>query len=292
MTISDEEMMKLELKKVKKQYDSLIALNSVDLCFDRGIIGVLGPNGAGKSTMIKIICQIIEQNQGEVWFMGERIKKDFKSKFGLMPQQQDLYPHFTVKEFMFYMCALKGITSKEAKKEVNEKLSKVGLIEKRYAKISELSGGMKQRLLIAQTLLGNPPILIFDEPTAGLDPKQRIEIRNMFSELAANHIVIITTHVVQDVESIASKIIMIKEGEIIQQGSPIDIVESIEGKVKEVFIQKEELSEYQKKYKLSNISQKSSGYVLRIITDNSFDHESIVYPNLEDAYLWYVGDSV
>lgn len=292
MTISDDKMMKLELKKIKKQYGSLVALNSVDLCFDRGIIGVLGPNGAGKSTMIRIICQIIEQNQGEVWFMGERIKKDFKSKFGLMPQQQDLYPHFTVNEFMFYMCALKGITSKEAKKEVYEKLSKVGLIEKRYAKISELSGGMKQRLLIAQTLLGNPPILIFDEPTAGLDPKQRIEIRNMFSELAANHIVIITTHVVQDVESIASKIIMIKEGEIIQQGSPIDIVESIEGKVKEVFVQKEELSEYQKKYKLSNISQKSSGYVLRIITDNSFDHESIVYPNLEDAYLWYVGDSV
>lgn len=284
--------MKLELKKIKKQYNSIVALNTIDLCFNRGIIGILGPNGAGKSTLIKIICQIIEPNQGEVCFMGERIKKDFKSKFGLMPQQQDLYPNFTVNEFMFYMCALKGITSKQSKKEVNEKLIKVGLIDKRYFKINELSGGMKQRLLIAQALLGNPPILIFDEPTAGLDPEQRIEIRNMFSELAENHIVIITTHVVQDVESIASKIVMIKDGEIIQQGSPVDIVESIEGKVKEVFIPKDALPEYQKKYKLSNINPKSSGYVLRIITENSFDHEAIMYPNLEDAYLWYVGDSV
>lgn len=283
---------KLELKNIKKQYGNLVALDSIDISFEKGIIGVLGPNGAGKSTMIKIICQILPPDQGKVLFQGEMISKDFKSQFGLMPQQQELYSNFTVNEFMFYMCALKGIPSKKSKIEVNEKLGKVGLLEKQLSKVSELSGGMKQRLLIAQALLGNPPVLIFDEPTAGLDPKQRIEIRNMFSQLANDHIVIITTHVVQDIESIANKVIMIKNGKIVQQGRALDIINGVADKVKEIIVSKESLDYYQSRYRISNVSQQATGYLLRIVTEEVIENAVIPYPSLEDAYLWYVGDDV
>lgn len=283
---------KLELKNIKKQYGNLVALDSIDISFEKGIIGVLGPNGAGKSTMIKIICQILPPDQGKVLFQGEMISKDFKSQFGLMPQQQELYSNFTVNEFMFYMCALKGIPSKKSKIEVNEKLGKVGLLEKQLSKVSELSGGMKQRLLIAQALLGNPPVLIFDEPTAGLDPKQRIEIRNMFSQLANDHIVIITTHVVQDIESIANKVIMIKNGKIVQQGRALDIINGVADKVKEIIVSKESLDYYQSRYRISNVSQQTTGYLLRIVTEEVIENAVISYPSLEDAYLWYVGDDV
>ena len=275
--------MKLDIRNLNKYYGDLHALNNFSYSFDNGIYGILGPNGAGKSSLVKMICQLIKSDSGEILFNDKKIDNDFKKSIGVMPQQQELYPNFTLNEFMYYMAALKELKKKDANSEIEYLLKVVKLDDVKYKKISQLSGGMKQRLLIAQTLLGNPPILIFDEPTAGLDPNQRIEIRNFLSTLSKDHIILITTHVVQDVESIADNIIFLKAG------NPIDIIDEIDGKVKEVEIEEDKIKTINMK-QISVLNHKKNSLVARIITDEKFEKERIVYPTLEDAYLYHVGD--
>lgn len=281
---SMENDLSLETKKLEKRYGSTKALNGFDYTFHEGITGILGPNGAGKSTLIGILIGQIKQDKGTVRFNQSDIRHLPKSILGVCPQELIIYPHFTVNEFLYYIATLKGM--KNVGNEIVQVLKLVNMEKYRYRKIVELSGGMKQRISIAQALLGNPDILIFDEPTSGLDPYQRVEIRNLFFTFARNHIVIITTHVVQDIEFIADHILIMDSGKIVQSGNTISLLKHMEGKVHNVSV-----SNYSEASKLNGVLSGFSydGYHLnaRMISD-SLQEGINVMPTLEDVYLYYM----
>jgi len=219
------------LENISKHYSKKCALNNVSITFEDGICGILGPNGAGKSTLMNIITQNLNCDKGGkiFWNGGDAVKmgSDFRSVIGFMPQQQELYPTFTAARFVGYIAALKGIPPKEIDGEITRVLELVELSDCADKKIGGFSGGMKQRVLIAQALLGNPKLIILDEPTAGLDPKQRVIIRRLVRSLAKEKIIIISTHIVSDIETIADKVIFIKDGEIIDSGTVGELVSKV-----------------------------------------------------------------
>ena len=224
-------MTTLSLNGVNKHYGAKHALIDFDYEFTDGVYGLLGPNGAGKSTLMNIITQNIPMDpDGEILWNGEDIYKlqaKYRRKIGFMPQQQELYPSFTASRFVGYLAALKGIKKEKIESEVERVLNLVELSEQADQKLGGFSGGMKQRVLIAQALLGKPKLLILDEPTAGLDPKQRVITRNLISRLSKDKIVIISTHIVSDIETIADKILLIKQGELIDEGTVPELCEKV-----------------------------------------------------------------
>ena len=208
----------LELCNISKKYKEKIALNDVSLKLDNGIYGLLGPNGAGKSTLMNIITGNLEPTEGTIKWEGTEVKElgsNYRSLLGYAPQQQGMYETFSGRRFLSYMATLKGISKSSMEDEINRVLLYVNMVEKSNQKIGTYSGGMKQRILIAQAIIGNPKLVILDEPTAGLDPKERVRIRERIAELSKDKIILVSTHVVSDIESIAKKIILIKTGEII-----------------------------------------------------------------------------
>ncbi len=212
----------------KKGGREVQALKGVDLIFTPGLYGLLGPNGAGKSTLINIITGTINQSSGKVLYNNKTTRKlntDYRRVLGYMPQQQTLYESFTGREFLAYMCALKEISSAIAPQEVDRVAALVNLTQQLDKRLLAYSGGMKQRLLAANALLGMPEILVLDEPTAGLDPKERVRLRNLMAEMAKTAIVILATHVVSDVESVADRIILLKSGEVVDNDSPEKLIE-------------------------------------------------------------------
>lgn len=282
---------KLELKNVTKQYGKLVALNGVDLEFTPGIYGLLGPNGAGKSTLMKIITETIRQTSGSVFFCGKEIEKwksDYRSVLGYMPQQQGIYESFTARRFLTYMAMLKGIDKGNIPSEVERVLELVHLENVAEQKLGTFSGGMKQRILIAQAVIGNPRILILDEPTAGLDPKERIRIRNMISKIAMDKIVIIATHVVSDIEFIAKNIVLMKKGQVLGCKPPAKWLEELQGKVFEVQAAEEEVAEYEQNYLTCNIRRDDADRIwVRLIVEEKPELKNccMVSPTLEDLYL-------
>lgn len=226
----------LTLNGVNKHYGDKHALIDFDYDFTDGVYGLLGPNGAGKSTMMNIITQNIPADRGsEILWNGEsavKLQADYRKIIGFMPQQQELYPSFTATRFLGYLAALKGIKREKIQSEVERVLDLVELSDSADLKLGGFSGGMKQRVLIAQTLLGNPKLLILDEPTAGLDPKQRVITRNLIASLAKDKIVIISTHIVSDIETIADKILLIKQGKLIDEGTVPELCAKVEGEQK------------------------------------------------------------
>lgn len=252
---------------------------------------MLGPNGAGKTTLMNIITDNINADNGQVLYNGENIKKlgmDYRSVLGYMPQQQGLYDDFTLNRFLWYMAALKGLGKKEAKKKIELLLETVNLKEEAHKKLGSFSGGMKQRALIAQALLNDPQILILDEPTAGLDPKERIRIRNFISEIAEDKIVLISTHVVSDIEFIAKEIILLKSGRLVSHDTCQNLIKIIENKVFEIEISRDKLIYFQSNYRISNIYNSDENIIVRIVTDNlprNYKCTS-VKPTLEDLYLY------
>ena len=226
-------MNELKIENLSKHYGKKAALDNVSLTLNDGIYGLLGPNGAGKSTLMNIVTQNISADHGgEIFWNGEKTSAlgvKFRSLIGFMPQQQELYPTFTAERFVGYLAALKGIPSKEINGEVARVLELVELSDCANKKIGGFSGGMKQRVLIAQALLGKPKLIILDEPTAGLDPKQRVIIRRLIGSLSEDRIIIVSTHIVSDIETIADKIVMIRAGEIIENGSVPELCEKVEG---------------------------------------------------------------
>lgn len=224
-------MTTLSLNGVNKHYGAKHALIDFDYEFTEGVYGLLGPNGAGKSTLMNIITQNIPMEpDGEILWNGGDIYKlqaKYRRKIGFMPQQQELYPSFTASRFVGYLAALKGIKKEKIESEVERVLDLVELSEQADQKLGGFSGGMKQRVLIAQALLGKPKLLILDEPTAGLDPKQRVIARNLISSLANDKIVIISTHIVSDIETIADRILLIKQGELIDEGTVPELCEKV-----------------------------------------------------------------
>ena len=286
-------MPKLEIKNISKTYKkgTVKALDDFSVTLTPGVYGLLGPNGAGKSTLMNIITDNLNADSGEVLYDGENIKKlgkDYRSVLGYMPQQQGLYDDFTLNRFLWYMSALKGLKKKDAKEKITSLLETVNLTESAYKKLGGFSGGMKQRALIAQALLNNPKILILDEPTAGLDPKERIRIRNFISEIAEDKIVLISTHVVSDIEFIAKEIILLKEGKLISHNTCNSLTKEIENKVFEVEIEKENLKYFQENYRVSNLFHSGDKITVRIVTDTPPKNYAPkpVPPTLEDLYLY------
>ena len=215
--------MELKLEHISKEYKNTTALDDFSMAFSEGIYGLLGPNGAGKSTLMKLITRNIKPTAGEIYLDGTDIhtlKREYQRLIGYMPQQQEIYPFYTGRMFLAYMGLLKGVEKKVLNDEIEKYASKVNLLDVLDRKVGTYSGGMKQRLLIAQAFLGDSKIIIFDEPTAGLDPKERIHVRNLIHDNSAGKIILIATHVVQDIEDIASQIMLLKKGVLIEMAAP------------------------------------------------------------------------
>lgn len=215
--------MELKLEHISKEYKKTTALDDFSMTFSEGIYGLLGPNGAGKSTLMKLITRNIKPTAGEIYLDGTDIhtlKREYQRLIGYMPQQQAIYPFYTGRMFLAYMGLLKGVEKKVLNDEIEKYASKVNLLDVLDRKVGTYSGGMKQRLLIAQAFLGDSKIIIFDEPTAGLDPKERIHVRNLIHDNSAGKIILIATHVVQDIEDIASQIMLLKKGVLIEMAAP------------------------------------------------------------------------
>ncbi len=286
-------MSELKINNLSKKYKkgAVKALDNFSITLTPGVYGLLGPHGAGKSTLMNIITDNLNADCGEVLYNGENIKKlgkDFRAVLGYMPQQQGLYDDFTLNRFLWYMAALKGLKRKEAKEKITNLLETVNLTDSAHKKLGAFSGGMKQRALIAQALLNEPEILILDEPTAGLDPKERIRIRNFISEIAKDKIVLISTHVVSDIEFIAKEIILLKEGHLVSHDTCENLAKKIENKVFEIEISQEDLLYFQNTYRVSNLYRNGDKIILRTVTDNLPEgyKSAKVSPTLEDLYLF------
>ena len=284
----------LTIRDLSKSYGSNLALNRFTYNFDHGIYALLGPNGSGKSTLMNIVTQNLKSDNGEILLDDTPIGKlgaSYREKLGFMPQYPGMYPSFSALDFLRYMAVLKGLNKKKADEQIDELLHAVELHDVRTHRIGSFSGGMKQRLALAQSLLGDPEIVILDEPTAGLDPKQRIAIRNYIASVALNKTVIIATHVVSDVEFIAREAIMLKKGVISDSGSPYELTQKIEGQVWQTVVAAEEVQAMQEKFRVVNIQNGEQGVILRILSDVQPTEDSVtVVPSLEDYYLYVFGD--
>lgn len=308
--------MELKITDLKKTYGNVKALKGINYTFTPGVYGILGSNGAGKSTMINLITDNVsrDKNGGSIMYSdGEdntvskelvdilKLGAKFRGVVGYMPQQQGFYEEFSPKAFLKYMAEIKGVKAvksvdengnikvKKVSQQIDELLEVVNLTSVAYKKIGGFSGGMKQRVLLAQALLGDPKILILDEPTAGLDPKERIGIRNYIAELSRDKIILFATHVVSDIECIADKVLLLKDGEIIATGTPSELIANMQGKVGEVVCTLDDVAALQEKYHIGNIRQRKDGLVLRLVGDE-LPEEAVKVDNdidLEDVYLYY-----
>ena len=283
--------MELQLENLKKQYETKCAVNNVSVKLVPGVYGLLGANGAGKTTLMRMICGVNKPTSGTISLDGKKIEElgeQYYTHLGYMPQDFGFYPDFTAREFMMYMAAVKGLDKEKAVKRTEELLNMVNLKDVANKKIKTYSGGMKQRLGIAQAELNNPSILILDEPTAGLDPKERVRFRNLISDFAKEKIVILSTHIVSDVSYIADTILMMKNGEIILQEPMVTVTDSIKGKVWELLIDEREANEYSRKFSVVNLHHEGNKVRLRVIDENKPTNDAImVEPSLEDLFLYH-----
>lgn len=284
---------RLEFKNVTKRYGEKNALDDFSAVLTPGIYGILGANGAGKSTLMNLLTDNIKRTQGEILYNEEDILKlgnSFRAKLGYMPQQQGMYDDFSGQRFLYYIAALKGLKKKEAKNQIEKYLDIVGLKKDCARKLGGYSGGMRQRLMFVAAMIGEPEILILDEPTAGLDPEERIKIRNYVSELSGEKIVMIATHVVSDIECIASEILLMKDGKLVGKDKPHKLIQSVADKVYEKNCSVEELKDLMQQYPKGNVSQSSKGIRYRIVQDECPEgfQSAVDTPNLEDVYLYWL----
>ena len=289
--------MALEVRSLSKNYGKVQALKNVSFKIDTGVYGLLGPNGAGKSTMIRIITGSMRASSGEVLYNGRRIReneKAYKKILGYVPQRQGMYDSFTAARFLEYMAVLKELKRKEIPEEVERVLKIVGLQEDALRRLGGFSGGMKQRVLIAQALLGDPRIIIPDEPTAGLDPKERIKIRNFISRIGENRTILLATHVVSDVESIAREILLLGDGELKDKGTPRELCAMLDGSVFECILPGQEgFDRVEAQFPVSNVLELPDGQIaVRVIGSGREVRKNLgqygvreVFPNLQEVYL-------
>lgn len=283
--------MDLYINHISKEFKDKKAVDDVSLRITLGVWGLLGANGAGKTTLMRMIAGIMEPTSGIVEYDSipiSKLKEKYRDIFGYLPQEFGFYPEFTVKDYLEYVSALKGLTAKDSKRKIGELLEQLTLSDVRNKKISKLSGGMKRRVGIAQALLNDPEVLILDEPTSGLDPAERVRFRNLLSEFAQNRIVLISTHIVSDVEYIATRNAVMKEGRLVATGTTEELVKLVTGKVWSVIIPTENLIEYEKKLQVVNLRNEDNGKVsIRYLAEEPFTADSVpVIPRLEDLYLW------
>lgn len=283
----------LELKNVTKTYKHKNANENINLTLESGVYGLLGPNGAGKSTLMKQMATITSPTSGKILYNNkdvESLDEQYREVVGYLPQDFNAYKNFKAKEFLMYMAALKGMDKKESKKRVDELLELVGLAQVSNKLVSKFSGGMKRRVGIAQALLNNPKILILDEPTAGLDPQERTRFRNLLSQIGRETIVILSTHIISDIESVAKETIMIKDGKVLLQGTHKEILEDMNGKVYTVTTTDESvINEIQRNYKVVSINRGIEDTSVRFISETKPSYENIeaTNPRFEDVYMFY-----
>ena len=286
--------MKIELDHLTKNFGEFTAVDHISLAMNNGVYGLLGVNGAGKTTLMRMLCTLLRPTEGTIYCNGRDIwemDSEYRSLLGYLPQEFGFYPEFSVQDYLFYIAALKGIRPVVAKKRVKELLVKVGLAKAAAHKMKKLSGGMKRRAGIAQAMLNDPQILILDEPTAGLDPNERIRFRNLISELAEERLVLLSTHIVSDVEYIANEIWMMQEGRIVHQGTAKKIIDSMPEAVWECMVEKRMVSVFTKKNKISNMKTDQDGAILRIISrEKPCEQAKRAEATLEDVFLYYFGE--
>lgn len=286
--------MELSIDRLTKQYGKKIAVDCVSASFQPGLYGLLGANGAGKTTLMRMLCAVLESTSGEVLLDKREVTAmgaDYRNILGYLPQEFGYYPSYTAVDFLLYIAALKGIPRNIAKKRVAELLEVVGLETVAGKRLKTFSGGMKQRVGIAQALLNQPKILILDEPTAGLDPKERVRFRNLLADYAGDKIVILSTHIVSDIEAIADKVLLMKKGRFILQGTIPELIRKADGKVWELTVFPEEARKWQNESVVANLRHEGDQVVLRILSDTIPDGRAVpCEASLEDMYLYYFGE--
>jgi ABC-type multidrug transport system ATPase subunit len=281
---------KLEIADVSKQYRrGVLALRSFSLELKPGVLGLLGPNGAGKTTLMSILATITKASKGRVLWDGVDIARSpdaLRTVLGYLPQDFGVYPNLNAVEFLEYLAAVKGLDAVSSKRRIEELLNLVNLTEARKRPLGGFSGGMKQRVGIAQALLNDPELLIVDEPTAGLDPEERVRFRNLLSELSGERIVILSTHIVSDVEATATDIALIERGSLVAHATPEALLQLVEGKVWEWVVASTELNAAKQRFLVSSTTRRSDGVHVRVLGEEPPQGAQPVAPNLEDAYLY------
>ncbi|MBY2478863.1 ABC transporter ATP-binding protein [Clostridioides difficile] len=286
-------MNKLEIKNLSKIYGKKVVNDNITITLENGVYGLLGPNGAGKSTLMKQITTLIKPNNGQILYNGKDIFKmddDYRNILGYLPQEFGIYKNFTAKQFLQYIGALKGLKGKDLNRNIDELLELVGLYDVRNKAIGKFSGGMKRRVGIAQVLLNNPKIIVLDEPTAGLDPQERARFRNLIAKISRDKIIILSTHIISDIESVAKETLMIKNGKLLMKGTHKEILKHMENKVYNIQVKNEfEIDKIQSKYKVISIQSDVNSIVLRIVSDDipTETNTQPVQARFEDVYMFY-----
>ena len=285
--------MELKITDLTKEFSGTRAVDSVNETLGRGVYGLLGVNGAGKTTLMRMLTTLLQPTSGSVFWDGEDIfamEGRFRNLLGYLPQDFGFYPNFTVGEYLLYIASIKGLRPAVARQRVKELLAQVGLSKARNKKMKNLSGGMKRRAGIAQAMLNDPKLLILDEPTAGLDPNERIRFRNLISELAEDRVVLLSTHIVSDVEYIAGKILLMKDGRIAVSGTAQALIDAMPERVWVCQVGKANIDDYLKALKVSNVKTTPEGAELRIVSAEQPTDDAVqVVPTLEDVFLCYFG---
>ncbi len=285
--------MKLVFENISKLYGDFPALSGINLSLDNGVYGLLGPNGAGKTTLMRIMTDLLKPSTGRVLLDGKDIAllgADFRRRLGYLPQDFGFYPNYTAEQYLLYIARLKGLSKFEAKKQTGDLLEMVGLYEKRNQKMKGISGGQRQRVGIAQALLGDPDILVLDEPTAGLDPEERIRFRGIISNLSRQKTVLLSTHIVSDLEAVANVMILLKKGQVLTVQKPHDLLHELDGMVWTVSVPCENERDFAEKYPCSNIMHDGEISVLRMLSrEKPHNDATPERPNMEDMYLYHFG---
>lgn len=286
--------MELKFTNLTKQFGDVAAVSNVSYTLRNGVYGLLGVNGAGKTTLMRMLTTLISPTSGSITWNGKDIFQmdgEYRHLLGYLPQDYGFYPDFTVQDYLLYISALKGIRESVARQRVKTLLGQVGMTKARGKKMKTLSGGMKRRVGIAQAMLNDPKILILDEPTAGLDPSERIRFRNLISELSEDRVVLLSTHIVSDVEYIAGEILLMKDGEITVSGTAEDVIASMPMKVWRCSVKKENMDKVLHKYQVSNMKTVPGGAELRVLSDTPPSPGAVEESStLEDVFLYYFGE--
>ena len=285
--------MKLSFENISKLYGDTVALQQIDLTLGSGVYGLLGPNGAGKTTLMRIMTDLLAPSTGRVLLDGQDIAvmgAAFRKKLGYLPQDFGVYPNFTAEQFLLYIARLKGLSKFDAKRQTDNLLRMVGLEDKKQKKLKGFSGGQRQRVGIAQALLGNPEILVLDEPTAGLDPEERIRFRGIISDLSQQKLVLLSTHIVSDLEAVANEIILLRKGVVLEMQKPASLLEQLNGQVWLVTVPAADEAALTKQYVCSNVMHTDGNSVLRLLSESAPRPDAVpTAPNMEDLYLYYFG---